>query len=239
MKSERRHELQHNDLDMEIGKSIEFFKKYGTRIAWAALVVVSAMVLIGVYRSGQAKQRTATLSEYQSIKAQLSSSDITFANASDTTDAAYRTLVSRLTDVIDEATLDYITAQACVDLGDLHAVRAGTQNTENCKDLQAKAASRYNEAIKKYSDNLVVVAKAQMGLARLAESNRDLDTARKMYEAILAVGELANYPIATMAKNSLKGLDEFPAQVIMVSTPPPSDTDVKPEVTSDSETPAG
>ena len=47
MKAKRRHELQHNVLDAELGKTIDFLKVHGPKVLWGAIIVLA--VVMGIY----------------------------------------------------------------------------------------------------------------------------------------------------------------------------------------------
>ena len=217
MKSRRRHELQHNVLDAELGRVIAFFKKRGAQIAWG-VVIAALIVLVVVYVRGKRRQeREEVLANYnyavRSLEAPGAGSD---------------ELLGLFKQLAEQDTNEPVAAMACVHVGDLYSLRmllagAGQSEAED-KSLAKKAATWYRQAIEDHPDELLAVAKAHLGLAKLAESKRDFATARSEYQvAVEAAAKTHKMPgrlVVNEAERAMDRLERISEPVAMATTSP-------------------
>ena len=135
MKSTRRHELQHNVLDAELAKLVDFFRKWGTHLAWGLLAVVLIAGVI-LYVHSKHKQKSRWLQgEYDRLVVNVDPNmkpDVRLEG------------LSALADQDDNAR---IAAMACVEIGDEYArqLLMGTGELEaGKKSLSATRSKRRN-----------------------------------------------------------------------------------------------
>jgi hypothetical protein len=190
MKTERRHELQHNALADALGTAVEGVKPYNQIILGCILAVV---VVIGVGR-------------YLSIQSQAGSVDswnsYLRATASDN--------LSDLSDVVERHPGTPAAFWSNLFIGDRSLDRGLEQlfvNKANAKDELKKAEEAYAAVLEKAREPLLL-QRATLGLGRVNESNGELDKARKQYESFGKKWPDSIY--ASLAKQRLDDLDEKP-----------------------------
>jgi len=212
MKAKRRHELQQNVLDAELGKVIDFFKRRGTTILWG-VGIAALIVLVGVYvhRRHQAKL-SVPQQRYDRLKATAR-----FGVADP--DQLLRTLET----LADQRDNKEVAALASVDVGDTCAMRnlIGTKLTgaERAK-LAQNARQRYQLVLREFSDLPAAVGRAHLGLAKLAENRRDFSAARVQYQAALGLGDPAGPITRAMAQDGLNRLEDLATPVRLATTLP-------------------
>ena len=210
MKAKRRHELQENVLSADLAQIVDFFKEKGTTVlvGFLAVVVIAAIV---AYAYGSIRDKRIKLRN-----------DLDRALKDRSLSPAQRVgILERLGGQDDDK---QIAAQALVNLGDEFARRmlvAGPEaDTLQWKDFADAAENYYRRAAQTYPDQRLSVANAHFGLAKLAESRKDLDTARAEYQAVLAVAELEGYPVAGMARQAMENVDDLAKPAPMATTAP-------------------
>jgi len=210
MKTQRRHELHENVLGNELRQVAEFIKKHGNAIAWGVLII-ALIVFVIVYARSRAQQKTARLH----LQYDQATTDPTL-----TPDDRVRLLEELLHQDDEEA----IAAMVAIDLGDEFARRmilAGPEeDPAEWKRLSEKAAGYYWQVLDRFADQRAAIAKAHLGLAKLAETRRDFDTARTEYQTILKMVDLTGQPVLQQAEEDLKKLDLLVESVRMATTAP-------------------
>lgn len=210
MKSRRRHELQDNVLRKELSKAVEFFREYGTYLVWGG-VVVALVLLVTMYSISKSRQRRRDIHiRYEEA----------MTNRTITVDVRLKDLKA----LADQDTNRDIAADACLAVGDLSAARLARAGSSTLK-IERKgygdeAETYYRKAIAGFGDRPAIVGRAHLGLARLAESRRDFDTAEAEYQVVLAAPQLKGGPLADAATKSLETLDELRLRVAMATTAP-------------------
>lgn len=209
MKSQRRHELKENVLGSELGKTVEFLKKRGSWIAWGILIA-ALIALISVY--AYKKHRAALygpLAEYNAVR-------------NSRLEPAER--MERLEALADQDKNTRIAALASIAYADECAEQAllgGAELPEiDKKSLLEKAGGYYRRVIGDFSDMPVMVARARLGLGKLAESRGDFEAARQEYEAVMRMTKLANHPLASHAKDCLDSLKRLASPAPMAASTP-------------------
>ena len=210
MKARRRHELQQNVLSAELGKLAEFFRKHGTYVVWGA-AIAAFVLLVATYTISKSRERR------RSIHARYNRA---------MTDQTIK-LEDRLKDLeaLSEQDTDTdIAALACVAVGDHSAARLATANAlttdADRKRLLDQAEAYYRKAIARFADRPVIVGRAHMGLAFMAENRRDFDAAEAEYRAVLAMPDLQGGSLADAAARGLETLDDLRTPVVMATTAP-------------------
>ncbi len=217
MKAKRRHELQHNVLDAELGKIVEFFKKRGSLIAWGILVAALVVFLI-IYVRGRGVRVAETL------QANYDRWTIEYRNQGGTDKVleGFQTLAEQTDD-------ERIAALASVRIGDIYAtkLRAGGPRSDSERAaFHTQAKTYYERVLSQFPDQTLAVAKSRFGLAKLAESQTppDIETARSYYRKIVATQQLLAQPVMAEAQGSLDRLEEILEPIPMATTAPVVET---------------
>ena len=206
MKSQRRHELQHNILDAELGKGIDFLRRRRTPIVWGiVLAVLAVLVVTYTVRSAQNK-RQVLQATYDRL---IASSVVTGQEFLDGMKS------------IAESSDQTLAALATVQVGKYYAAQfsaaGGMAADPRQKDLSDQAAAYYHRAIQGFPDQRMAVAEAYLGLARLAEGAGDFNTARGEYQTVKSMADLGT-PAPMEAAEALERLDRIKAPVRMATT---------------------
>lgn len=232
MKSQRRHELQHNLLDTELGKLIAFLRRNATRITWvvlgvAVVVLLIVLVVVPLQRAGYERQRAyfqqdAPLSgeadrarQAEGFEGLASGSDRWAALAAVGAGAAYANELAARWYVLPPAERE---------------------------QLAARAREWYERAISEHASQTAAVARARFGLGKLAESLGQIDQAERHYQDVVRLaGSLVGDPIVDLARMSLEQSEQLTRPARMATTrpvvetapaattrPAPADTDTAP-----------
>lgn len=213
MKSERRHELQHNSLADELGQIRTFLQKHGTRISWALLLVAAAVLGWVLLNRRTESQHVELQMRYDQLKRQAS-----FIEESNVEE-----LVSGFTGLAEQGSVDWIAADSLLELGRIHATRA-LQAAEQVEVDAALARARqsYQQVIGRFDDLPVMKAAARVGLGKVAESQGKLDEARTLYQAVLDEAQLEGYPVFSHARQALATLNTYQEQSIALASNRPA-----------------
>jgi len=207
MKAKRRHELQHNVLDSELGQLLGFFKRKGNQLAWGVLIIV-AIVFAGVYlyRQSQAKklQVQTEYSQYLQSRAPV-----------DEQIEGFKTLAAQDTD-------ERIAALSCVQIGSLSAKKmlTDTLTDDQRQTLADQADEYYRLVVNSFPQQKPAVAQARLGLGKLAEGRGEYAAAKEHYLAVETMSELTGQPVLAEAKASLKRLNSLKAPIRMSTSIP-------------------
>ncbi len=201
MKSQRRHELQQNTLDAELHKIAAWLKKYGTHLATGILAVAVIILLIVWWtRSAHTASARAQNDFLQAMRLD-----------DDEQIEALRTLA-------DQSDNDRIAAMAAVRLGDAYARRmVGNRTAAERQEFAGQARQWYRRALEDHADLPEAAAQAHLGLAALAEADRDIDKARAEYQAVVNMDAAQGYPARALAQIRLQGLDGLASPVTLAS----------------------
>ena len=213
MKSRRRHELQQNVLDAELGKTIEFFKKHGSKIF--GLLLVAALIYLGVtlYRRQSSGAQQQLQTDYNQAVAKSMDRRVTPDE-----------MLAMFKGIADRGDDNQIVAMSCVYVGDLYASKILSAESESQRqEIARQATIYYRRVIRDFPERRLPVAKAHFGLAKLAETTRDLETARREYQAVMDTG-LVKYPVVHEADKARKRLEWIAAPVPMATTLPSQPT---------------
>jgi len=207
MKAQRRHELQHNVLDAELVKIIDFIKKHGKAILTAVLVVILAICVIWYAVSRHAERVSRPRRDYDRLKAMPVRGPEDLA-----------VLLAGFEELADQSGNRDVAALACVDAADLCVTRrvAG----EAGPDALQKAKGYYDRVLAEFSDIDAVPSRAYLGLARLAEGRGDMDAAAQNYRKVVELGDKASHVASDLAKARLAALDGLEDPVRLATTRP-------------------
>jgi len=196
MKSQRRHELEHNTLDTEINKTINFFKKHLNKIL---AVVLVALVLIVSWMWWD-RSRTQKAWEVQSQYDQLCVN----MNQSKGDPAATDKLINGFLNLSKDSSSPQIAANSLLQIATLYSLQGlGAVESDEQKKAFDQATSYYKKVVSECGKFPFVVAGAKIGLGKLAETRNDIPEARKLYEAAAKTPGIDGYPVKKLAEASL------------------------------------
>lgn len=209
MKTQRRHDLQQNELSLSLTRGMKFAKKYSNYIAWGVLLV-AVIVFVAVFASRQqASKIQAVQSEFESVvgDVQMSPDD----------------RLGRLVELASQTRDPFVAVQASLAVGNEYAGRiatgAGTLTETQIQEFSQKASDYYRQVIANHSDRRPQVAQAHLGLAKLAENKGDFDSAANSYRESIKASP-SNHPVGKFAEAGLAGLPTVQAAVPMATTMP-------------------
>lgn len=230
MKAKRRHELQHNTLDVELEKTIKFFRKHGWTIITCILAAGVAWMLFSMWQSSRAEERAEIARRFDQAHDHVRGA----AGMSKDPDA----VLAELDELIDQTTIPRISALAAMDAGDLCASRARRAGeglaaaretgapasaigefSKAFKAQTARARGYYERARDAMPDEQIIVGRAYVGLAALAETGagmlpegeqrtKALGEALDQYRAAAGLSGAAGSPVAVLADNAVKRLTD-------------------------------
>ena len=213
MKSKRRHELQHNVLDAELGKVIGFLQTRGIHLVLGILAVVLIVVLI-----------VTAVNSYHRKRYDL---EVRFAQAI-TLVSGIEDSIASLEQLAGQDTDKRIAAMACATLADMYVLQTyedqADVSPERKQSLIDQAVLYYRQVISDFPDQPVAVAKAHLGLGSLAESRGDFTQALAEYEAIRRIPDPKIQLVGLRAVRNLEALATRRAPVAMATTAPATPT---------------
>ena len=171
MNSERRHDLQENELASALGKINQSIDPYSKPIAVAVVIGFVGSLAWGFYSSGQAGRRSDAT--YQLIEASVSNDSETLA-----------TVAAQYAETPAAAWSRLYQGSSKMGVG----INALFTSREEAEELLSEASAAYQEALK-LSDDTIIQSRAHFGLARISESLGNVDEAIENYEAAMTVGE--------------------------------------------------
>jgi hypothetical protein len=205
MKSERRHELKESALANELVKLGQFLKKRGNLIAWGVLIAAVIALLIVWYLKSEAGKDERIRGEFSQA---LMRDD----------EPSLQTLMA-LSEQTREKRVAAEAALAVAERLQRMAVLGEKIPAEVRQQQMQRAGEFYAKALRTGGQYSTVAAKAHMGLARIAEMNRDFDAAATEYQAAYDVA-IAGEPVKAQAKAALDRLPQLREPVRMASTAP-------------------
>lgn len=242
MKSERRHDLKENALAKKIIELPDFRRKWGGRLALAALAVVVVGALI--YNRMNAAEGRHREAEVQLTLARGLADELRFAPFDPSRPIEPRDISVRQTaydkgraavERVRELTSDNkLLAQASITEADLAfalanlpvppgaATRPAEFATRPPRDeLMKQAAASYQDVIDHYADQPVAFANARLGLATINENRGDWDMANTQYQALRTASSVPQM-YRQIAENRAKQLEQIkqPALLVAREVPP-------------------
>ncbi|MGB1126324.1 MAG: tetratricopeptide repeat protein [Phycisphaeraceae bacterium] len=208
MDSERRHELETNDLREFLDNFKDFWDKHGNRLLITLIVVLGGWLAYAKYNQWQADKAEAAYTEL---------------NAADSTDA-FRALAAERGQVHDEA----MRRGGDTALGDARSALI-EGDAEGADKVLKKADSAYTALVNKAATTEYKLV-GHEGLAKVALMRKEWDKASKHYELLI---ELAGETFAIQADRAKRALDRVdllknpvafaPPIVVEPTTPDPID----------------
>jgi len=207
MKAKRRHELQPNVLDAELGKVLGFLKNRGAHLAWGMLIAaIIIFVVVYVYKGRKDKSRQVQ-TEYMRLMA-----------AQNTPGADAAEVIRGFEKLTAQDHNKRVAGLSCVAVGDFLAAQAlFNPNTDEVERMTDNAARYYRKAFTEFPEEKLSCAKAHLGLARLLQTMGRTDEARAQYQAVQDMN-LQGYSVSIFAEAELRRLDEPTTPVRMATT---------------------
>ncbi|MFP4141142.1 MAG: hypothetical protein ACOCZU_07905 [Planctomycetota bacterium] len=199
MKSERRHELQQNELDQELHEMVRWFRRNASRVIWIVILVIG-LVIAGWYWVYNARQANAAIQGQFTQAVVFPSPELTQAEQ------------IRNLQELSEADNRSIAAAAILRMGNIYLLQTTTL-PQPMEAVQAgeRAVLQFNRVIKDFAQLPDMVAGAYYGLAKEAEGREDWTQAREYYEKVANMPQLSGNPVLLLAQgglNDLAGLKE-------------------------------
>jgi hypothetical protein len=241
MKTQRRHELKVNSLSLALAHWPDTVKRYGA-MAITVLLASALVTLLVRYRLTSTNQRLARVVDNLAVSREdideIKRLVTVAAMVPDVSQATelFRDTASRLDAVQADAGSDEkLSAEALVARGDLDWYMAGvvsstTQPTgipQNQSDLLKASQTAYQQVVSGYPQQTLSVSTARLGLAAIAEENKDWDGASKQYQAVIDDADASDAfkKLAGVLQRELGQLEHplvLGSLSTSASTPPPS-----------------
>jgi hypothetical protein len=211
MKAGRRKDLKTNELIQSIQEVVQTVRRYGGYIAVGAVAAV-LVIVIGFYWRYSEQQRRQQAWEQVLMAAQGAG-------------AAPVDRVQRLQQVAADHEGENVGAMADLLLARILLNEAtfgpAAEDPSRREDLLGRAERAFRLVVEKYPDKLVPLGAALMGLAHLAEQQRDWQQAQSRYQQILADERLEVTPYWTLAARDLEEWSRLSTQkVVFVEATP-------------------
>ena len=195
MKSQRRHDLQQNALDEELGKGINFLKKWlWHMIMGVACIIILTYIGISIYNNYQ----VGKMNEQTQLSAWI--------NQKAATDDEVKEAREELAEQTGKTGAIATFLQGRDKM--IEASKLGSTDAQDKAKLRSEASAKFNKVISDFDDCPNIHAKARMGLARLAEDSGDFSEAISQYKEIVADSALVGHPIYTLAGESKRRLED-------------------------------
>ena len=211
MKAERRHDLQHNTLDAELAKGIDFFRRHGNKI----LLVVLLLAVVFTGWGYLDRRAGATRADVQRQYNQLKRSSLAVGTGEAELLDGFQSLSS-------QDAVRWIAADSLLQVGLIHSTQSLQTKTSDERDqarLQAKAS--FNRVIDDFPLQVPIVAGAKLGLAKLAEDEGNFKLAGDLYQAVIDTKALAGYPVVNQARLAKLALANLKNDIVLAKNPPP------------------
>lgn len=225
MRSDRRHELQTNELSTQIEKVSETVKQNATLLT-AVIGGAIVVIAVGVWFVNQ--------------RANAQSDAWSRLGAAGTADASTSELLADYEAVAKDNVSPAITRSAYLMIGRtaLEKLRQNRDQSEAAdpdgrKELRSRAEAAFNAVVSNPADDFTALGRALMGLGTIAEDRGEFDKAKSYYEKVKANDKLKATPIADEAEYRLAHMSEWstmiefpePPSILLTTpetTPPPS-----------------
>jgi len=247
MKAQERHKLKTNELAETISHLPEYLQKYGNQIL-IGLAAIVLLVVAGLWwnnaRLDAQKQRTFLLGDLLTRRnaEQMNAAYLAQLGQAGQKDQMTeiqpydgQALATSFAELAAEAPNTSFAATALLQQAESlrsHLCFADTDlQNQQLDDIRNNAKNLYQKVIESYPQNYRAIGQAQLGLALLAEGQRDWDNARQIYQTILtdADGKLAGTPYPMAARQRLSRLDDLQKPVVFAESEPPLNAPEQPD----------
>ena len=231
MKSERRHELKTNTLASGIGNLPMFWRLHGNKVLLGVVAVMAVIVFFRFQMKAAAEKQeqateayTAAIGGIRNLQSLPQSGDPKMI--ADNRAKLQEEVDRAISQVLDDADSDAMRADALIARGDMFwtlahmpgATSAGTQPSGK-SDLQRtdaleKAKKAYEAASKMGGARPLAIATAWLGLAAIAEEQKQWDVAKGAYDSLIN-NSAAPQPFKDEAKIRLDDLSKIQKPILM------------------------
>ena len=227
MRSDRRHELQQNELSAQIDKVSESIKQNATLLT---TIIVGAVVIIGGAIWFVNQRASAQSNAWSRLQPNPDEKDASI-------------LISQYESVAKDNVSPEITRSAYLRVADtaLFELRSNRDQSEAPdpklrKQMHEKAKASFEKIVSMAGNDLTARGRALMGLGVLAEDAGDFEKAKSYYEKVQSDAKLKETPIAREAAYRLAHMNEWNA---MIEFPEPEVPPLLESPEGAAETPAG
>lgn len=257
MKSERRHELETNQLAQALAYLPELMRLYGNRILLALVLIALLVAVIGMRVHFNRKAAAEAVNALAFARERLASlqgfQPLAYANPEDR-QTTYRQYVQEISDALEQVVRSVddpvLLADALVARGDLNwtmasypeqpeaTTRPSLALQEDREGPLAVAKQAYEDVLRHYPDNTMAVLSARFGLAAIAENAGDWAAAEQHYQAIVS-NQKFHEAFRKQAEQRLKTLDDIRQPVFIADRSSLAAAETAPaDVKTPAETPA-
>lgn len=200
MRSDRRHELQQNELSAQIDKVSESIKQNATLLT---TIIVGAVVIIGGGIWFVNQRASAQNSAWSRLQPNPDEKDPTI-------------LIAQYEAVAKDNISPEITRSAYLRIGDTAMMELSSNrdpseapNPERREVMRTKARAAFEKIVANPGKDLTALGRALMGLGILAEDEGNFDKAREYYEKAKSQSNLEEMPFAKEAGYRLAHMSEW------------------------------
>lgn len=229
MKSERRHDLEENELAKDLGKSVEFLKKHLNKILAGAIIVVLAVWLVYyAVSSRRINRQNEWVSFYQSLRA--------------TSLEELHAAPQQLLELSEDTGQEDLAAWAALAAGNMAyqgAMIDPNAAPEARREMFDQSRRAYQRVVDEFGDHVHQVGHAHVGLGLVAEAEGDMTAARSQYEQAMAMASVGANAAVSRARIRLAELDDLQPARLAPGLPPEAQAATLPAgpvVTPDQET---
>jgi len=211
LKAQRRHELKESELAKDLGKAGRFIKDNLRSLTMSLVILIAVILLVVVLINRHIESRQAEWRDFyiRTAVPQMGSAQTR----------------AELQSLAEQTSQDDLAAWIYVRIGDLATVEwSGRQyelSSAQSAALQREAKTAFETVITRYGDHVRAVAKAHLGLGRLAESTGDIEGARAAYQVAADLQSQGAGLVAAEALRRQAQLDTLPAEAPMAQRPAP------------------
>jgi predicted negative regulator of RcsB-dependent stress response len=210
MKATRRHELQHNVLDAELGQILGFFRRHGAKLSYGLLAV--AVVVLGwtLWHRHAVSKQVDIQNRYEQLRVLAARPG-----------AKPEDLAAGFRELAEQDTVPWVAADALVSLGHMHATQAVLNDDPQARrKAQAEARSAYQQVVQQFGGHPAIAAAARVGLGKLAEDEQKFDEAKKQYQAVLDMPNIGGYSVRREAQAALNQVNSYGSEPRLATSLP-------------------
>jgi hypothetical protein len=238
MDSERRHELQKNDLEVLLRVKLpEFWRKHGNRLMWM-LTLAMLVILVLVYRRNQVRAETSALAQNTSVAIDFSQQLRRLLQSPRVvwTDETVKGVVTQVADI--ETAANSVIGSDATPTQKAYAILARADTfwamsnasselfekattlgaVRSAEQFRTEAEASFNDIVRLHENEREPVMSALFGLATIAEDRRDFEQAKLRYEQIIN-DKLSTEVYKASARQRLDNLPEI-AKSLFIMIPP-------------------
>jgi len=210
MKARRRHELQTNTLAEQLAEAVEYLKGKGQVLGLVVLAVVVALGVTWYWRYSARATRQEGWSAMLALWDAAPTEQPDYFAQLEQVARSYR----------DPALRAMAWAQLGTRLLDQAAGLHATDQADEADQFVEQAKSAFEQVLTETPEQVVPAAIAHLGLASIAASAGDFETARQHYQAVAGGEPFDGTPFQRQAAESLTVLERLKSLPHLAAAPP-------------------